>query len=443
MALPMDSLQETDIGTDNDDPYAHLTEEEREEEIKRLEEQWAREEQEELAKAIKIEGLIPQLKKWGSLPVPPESTCECRYLTKGGSFFVFELVFENGVTCIARVAQEILPATKLLSEVYATRRIKACTSIPVPTIYLCETDTNNILGSQYMLVERMEGERLDHIWDTMTVEDKMSVVKQMAKFLIDLSALKFESIGWLLEDGYQVGPYLHENRKKETGPFPSTLEYFLSYLPMELAVSSKARGILETYFCTITVESALSPPFYLIHPDLNLCNILVTRSTTPIISAFLDWEYVQTGPRYLFYEYPPFILGNPSPPDGQFLPTNKILRDYFQAQLFEFCTSDEQRKEVRACMEKNYLLTGFNFCVIGSCACQIKEFEGMIYMYVRACEKGCGMNGQDYLYDGAASDDEKTNFAWEGESSDEETSDKDTTDDESEGSLFTTDCDST
>src|SRR5271168_257768 len=174
-----------------------------------------------------LANLLPHLNDWGSLPVPAASTaCGCRYLTRGHSYFVFELVFQNGVICIARVSREVHPPVKLLSEAETVQLIRQHTCIPVPEVYLCETDIKNLLGAQYMLVERMEGENLSELWETMNLSERKSVVKQMAKFLIDLSVLKFDKIGWYRQDSEDVGPFFHWMRNCFVGPLSSALDYF-------------------------------------------------------------------------------------------------------------------------------------------------------------------------------------------------------------------------
>ena len=44
-----------------------------------------------------------------------------------------------------------------------------------------------------MLMERMEGEQLEDVWDTLDLSAKKSIIKEMAKFLVSLSELKFEN----------------------------------------------------------------------------------------------------------------------------------------------------------------------------------------------------------------------------------------------------------
>jgi Phosphotransferase enzyme family len=176
--------------------------------------------------------LLPQLQNWGSLPISPSSMpYECRYFDIGRSSFIFKLVFQNGIACIAKVSRELHPPIKLLSETGTIQLIRQHTHLPVPEVYLCETDPHNVLGAQYMLLECMEGEQLYKVWETMNLSDRKSVVKQMAKYLIDLSVVKFDTIVWYRQDGQTIGPFLHSMTNQLTGPLSTTLDHFTSFIP--------------------------------------------------------------------------------------------------------------------------------------------------------------------------------------------------------------------
>jgi hypothetical protein len=74
--------------------------------------------------------------------------------------------------------------------------------------------------------------------------------------------------------------------------------------------------------------------------------------------------------------------------EGQLLPTKTILRESFLTELLQLCTSEEQRKDVEACMDKNYILNGFNGAVVGSCGMEMEIHEIYIRQYVRQFEDG-------------------------------------------------------
>jgi Phosphotransferase enzyme family len=150
----------------------------------------------------------------------------------------------------------------------------------------------------------------------------------------------------------------------------------------------KVLDILEKYCSDLPDVSILSPPFHLIHPDLEPRNILISHSSEPVISAILDWEHVMTGPRYYFYEYPPFIQFEDFPMEGEELSTNAILRQHFETELMKHCRSDEQRRDVEDCMKKNYVLSGFKSSIMGCAALPRGMFERVLSGYIIDCEAG-------------------------------------------------------
>jgi hypothetical protein len=94
-----------------------------------------------------------------------------RLLASGSTYHVFVLYFaaddnnmnipEGGImehgnwTCIARVAQEIQPIERLLSEIRTMQYIKSRTRIPVPRVYFHNFDPDKKVGAQFMLIERL------------------------------------------------------------------------------------------------------------------------------------------------------------------------------------------------------------------------------------------------------------------------------------------------
>jgi predicted Ser/Thr protein kinase len=360
---------------------------------------------------------------------------EIRKLASGGSNDVFILYFaaedvQHGQwSCVARVCHSIVPVEKLMSELETMRQIKAHTSVPVPEVYFYDFDASNTVGAQYMFIERLPGRQLSTIWDQLSLDDKKSVVAALANALVQLSSLKFDQIGCLTEGG-KVGPLICRDSEfvesRTTGPFASTLEYLLSYIPTDSEASevfSSVRQIIESCMSS-TNNSSISGPFRIIHVDLSISNILLTYdgsgNSSPALSGLIDWEWAHTGPAYYFYEYPGFIFDDDDPLGAV---DHEALRQHFADTLYKaFPDGSPEHQEVVQSLDKNFTLNGYYFEIICGTLWERGPFERKARYYVDTVEDGTGVPYDDGL--GNYSDDEE-------ESSDDFSSDEES-DDESE-----------
>jgi hypothetical protein len=85
--------------------------------------------------------------------------------------------------------------------------VRRHTAIPVPQICFVNHNTNHVVGSAFVLMDRMPGARLSDLWLDFSLEDKLNIIAQVAGVLGQLAELKFESIGCLRHDG-TIGPLL-------------------------------------------------------------------------------------------------------------------------------------------------------------------------------------------------------------------------------------------
>lgn len=343
-----------------------------------------------------------QLTRRASLAV--SRTCTgWRKLTKGRFHEIFVLFFggnagesiqggasgpdvpgsESEWSCIARVSREPEMIEKLMSEVETMQYVRSQTSIPVPEIYTYDFRLKNSVGAQFMLMERMPGRHLYQLWDHLTLDHKKIVLSDIARVMAQMSQLKFDRIGCLsaIRGVGSLICRMGDDRGGENtctgGPFESTLDYLLYFLNAQTdgsEVFSKVEAVLRSYMSTHGNSPALSPPFRLIHADLDAQNLLFTGGigdtsgtndvAPPRISGVIDWEHAYTGPVYFLYEYPIFIQD--SDDNKAAYADNAILRPHFVRALRQ-CSpkGSAERMEVKASMKKNYTLNWFHDVIVG------------------------------------------------------------------------------
>jgi hypothetical protein len=170
--------------------------------------------------------------------------------------------------CIFRALLPLNPWFRTQSEVATIEYIRLNTSIPVPKIYAFNSDaSNNALGLEWILMERIDGRPYRKARRTMTLERKVAVVRQVADWSHQLYSLKFDAIGSLYRQwnpdepeflefkvGPSVswsfwGPWRHEY-KVPRGPFSSLAEYYNALVMTTLAEvqDPRQRDLAREYY---------------------------------------------------------------------------------------------------------------------------------------------------------------------------------------------------
>ena len=88
---------------------------------------------------------------------------------------------------IFRVSLPIWPYYKVESDVATTEFVRHATRIPVPIIYAFDSNSNNRLGFEWMLMEKVQGTPLNEVWKTMEFKKKQDCTKKIASWMAELS----------------------------------------------------------------------------------------------------------------------------------------------------------------------------------------------------------------------------------------------------------------
>ena len=141
---------------------------------------------------------------------------------------------------IFRVALPVQPYYKTESEVATCNYIRLHTSIPAPKIYAYDSSSENELGFEWMLMEKMPGTPLSKVWGSMEWERKVHVTGRVAEWMDELSKCRFAQIGSLYHSskwnlgGFEVGRAvnfdLYRGRclqyELDRGPFASAKQFY-------------------------------------------------------------------------------------------------------------------------------------------------------------------------------------------------------------------------
>ncbi len=262
---------------------------------------------------------------------------------------------------IFRVSLPVHPYYKTESEVATCDYVRLHTSIPAPRIFAWDSSSENELGFEWMLMEKLPGTSLAKVWDSLAMERKIHIAHSIAQWTDELSRCRFNRIGSLYHSvkgnlgGYEVGRAvdleLHRGRCLQydihRGPFDSAkqfydailatfkadVEFYAKTVDGQAILAKAERNEEDPYVeghthedgrtydardmhglpktCDALSEilprvfpqepaSKLSTVLY--HQDMSQNNILVDDFGNPV--GLVDWETAMTVPYTLAEPYP-------------------------------------------------------------------------------------------------------------------------------------------
>jgi hypothetical protein len=71
------------------------------------------------------------------------------------------------------------------------------TKIPVPKVLAWDSDPSNPVGAEYIIMEKAPGVQLFNVWDDMSDDDQLSIVKRLSELEGELTRISFPANGSL------------------------------------------------------------------------------------------------------------------------------------------------------------------------------------------------------------------------------------------------------
>jgi hypothetical protein len=244
--------------------------------------------------------------------------------TRGTYNVVFELSFSDSTFWVARIRLwgDADCEMEMLSEIATMRIVSARTSIPVPTVFAYNYDTNNEFGYPYILMDALPGKLLDDPFAfSVPTSFQPRVAAQLAQYVWELSQIVFDQSGRIwCGYGFDKEPQVisFPILEGEIGPFNSSRAYLFS-VRQEIN-----RAVRDQYLndkdwpqwsascdaLTRAIPLMIDPrfrrgPFPLYHRDFHYNNILVDGDFN--ITGVLDWSGARTVPVERFTAYADFM----------------------------------------------------------------------------------------------------------------------------------------
>lgn len=146
-----------------------------------------------------------------------------------GAFNKLYLVSYSGheARYLFRVTLPVIPFFKTESEVATLRYLRTNTSIPVPRAIAWNSSSDNDLGFEWILMNKVAGVELRSVWRRIPWQRKLELVDEVAGFVHQLQAQSFDAVGSLYfksalaayrsEDNNTATEALFEDPPQESG----------------------------------------------------------------------------------------------------------------------------------------------------------------------------------------------------------------------------------
>lgn len=122
-------------------------------------------------------------------------------IAEGGSYRIFEATFQDSSKVIARLPYPCsMPRKYGIASEVATMEFLRLHGIPTPRVFDWSATSANSIGSEYMIMERVEGEELESTWYTMSVKERLSVMQKIVDLERKLFAIEFPANGSIYFD---------------------------------------------------------------------------------------------------------------------------------------------------------------------------------------------------------------------------------------------------
>jgi Ser/Thr protein kinase RdoA (MazF antagonist) len=241
---------------------------------------------------------------------------------------------------LMRVSLPVHPSLKTKSEVATIEFVRKETDMPVPRILAFDSDYQNELGFEWILMEMMPGITLRQKWRTMSWSAKETIVRRLVRYQAQLLEKTFQETGNLFQhtegsESFNIGPivslaFFWANRLSYDvlrGPFENAYDWLQTRLEFvitdqdsiikstdnkdDIEDAEFARELAEDLsreLLKVFPKSSTDPECtVLFHDDLSMQNILVDKEGR--LTAVLDWECVSALPWWRACQLPQLLEG--------------------------------------------------------------------------------------------------------------------------------------
>ncbi|KAI2626698.1 phosphotransferase enzyme family protein [Hypoxylon sp. NC1633] len=179
-----------------------------------------------------------------------------------------------------------------VAEAEAMKLVRERTTIPVPEVYNVHQDKET--GHVQIVMEFIEGDRLDQVWDNYTEEERKTITTQLRNYFDELRQIKGSFIGSV--DGSACEDPHFEDYPGISGPYTDEAA-FNRGLVKAWSMDHEEDSYTQI-LCQILEKTMKDHGVVMTHNDLDPRNIIVRGSE---VVGIIDWKQSGFYPEYWEY----------------------------------------------------------------------------------------------------------------------------------------------
>ncbi|KAJ5213404.1 hypothetical protein N7449_000573, partial [Penicillium cf. viridicatum] len=128
----------------------------------------------------------------------PNGVASITKLAEGGFNRVLQVTFNDGYAVLARIPYKTtVPKHHTVASEAATLALLRAHGVPVPKVLAYSPDQTNAVGTEYMLLERLEGTPLSGQWFSMDTKTRVKIMRQIVDMERQFMSINFPASGSL------------------------------------------------------------------------------------------------------------------------------------------------------------------------------------------------------------------------------------------------------
>lgn len=139
----------------------------------------------------------------------PTDVVNMSKLAEGGFNRTFLITLRDGFQMVARIPYPVTsPKFYSVASEVATLEFLRASGLPVPEIYGYSPDSDNAIGTEYILMQFVRGSKLSDVWPSLSDQEVISVVRQLTELESRMMSLSFPAGGslYFTKDLKRVAP---------------------------------------------------------------------------------------------------------------------------------------------------------------------------------------------------------------------------------------------
>lgn len=231
---------------------------------------------------------------------------EIKRITEGFSHYMFDVKIDRApFEVIVRFSNNKKETSNLAKEKWVIETMQD-NNLPVPKIYAF----NNKTETDYMILEKVKGTRLDTIWQGLSKGGKLQIAKEIGKLASRIHKIKLNKFGGLMPEGKIDGdePFRFRDAGEKI-EFSSSMRNLLRGNLKDVARLSSYSHVSNEFILKFLVlmiknkelaHTKTAPTF--IHGDYQIGHFFVERKTEGYgIVGLIDFEFAEANiPEYDF-----------------------------------------------------------------------------------------------------------------------------------------------